>query len=90
MQCIHPYIQPDGNCGPPGVVGDQAHVLAVDVPAGHVELVGQLLVQATPPGRPHKLTNPLGLPDVVEDPAAEQDVGVGEQVRLLFFFFSHY
>ena len=26
-----------------------AHVLAVDVPAGHVELVRQLLVKATPP-----------------------------------------
>ena len=48
-----PHIQPDGlddgDRGPPGLVGDQAHVLAVDVPAGHVELVGQLLVQATPP-----------------------------------------
>ena len=49
----HPHIQSDGlndcDCGPPGLVGDQAHVLAVDVLAGHVELVGQLLVQATPP-----------------------------------------
>ena len=43
-----PHIQPDGlddgDRRPPGLVGDQAHVLAVDVPAGHVELEGQLLV----------------------------------------------
>ena len=49
----HPHIQPDGledgDRGPTSLVGDQAHVHPVEVPAWHVVLVCQLLVQASPP-----------------------------------------